>query len=182
MCICDTGWDGPDCGGVILVACTTGIASAGFIQDEFIGGDIAGWTSSVGAALATTTCGVIGEMLGGYAILGHGDWVEKAYVGLPTHRSVSVELVFVKIDSWDGESGIVMVDGTEVWTRSFTLGEGSQTCGAQYGWHEREFQVGPLAVPHTASTLTLRVTSTLNQGAADESYGISDVLIEVLCA
>jgi hypothetical protein len=152
------------------------------MQDTFIGGDLAGWTSSVGAALATTSCGVIGEMLGGYGILGQSDWVEKAYVGLPAHVSASVELVFVKIDSWDGENGVVLVDGTEVWSRAFTLGEGSQTCGAQYGWHERDVLVGPIALSHTASTLTLRVTSTLDQGADDESFGISDVLIEVLCA
>ena len=149
-------------------------------QSCLFGADYSGWTSNVGRELRVTSCGIIGEMLGGYDILGAGAWVEKSYnLTDQSHSSVSISLTFVKIDSWDGERGIVMVDGREVWSRPFSVNEGSQHCGQANGWHERDFPVGPVPVVHSADTLVLRVTSSLNQGASDESFAIADVLVEV---
>jgi hypothetical protein len=180
-CSCQFGWSGDGCSVAVLGECQGASPSAGFVQDRFDGGDIRGWSSSIAQNLGTTHCGALGELLGGFGLLGSGDWLEKTYADLPTHSSVSLQLVFVKVDSWDGERGIVLVDGREIWSRAFVVREGSQHCGGELGWHERDYQVGPLSIDHVARSLTLRVTTTLNQGAQDESFGISDVLIEVLC-
>ena len=126
------------------------------------------------------TCGILGELLGGYDVLGRGAWTRKTYdLHDQLHSSVDISLTFVKIDSWDDERGIVLVDDREIWSRAFSVGDGSQHCGQVNGWDERDVRVGPVTVVHSADTLTLRVTSTLNQDAADESFAISDVLLDV---
>jgi len=40
--------------------------------------------------------------------------------------------------------------------------------------------VGPLRVGHTADSLTLRMTARLDEEAENESWGIADVIIEVV--
>lgn len=35
-----------------------------------------------------------------------------------------------------------------------------------------------MVIPHTADTATIRITTTLNEGAYTESWGISDVVVE----
>ena len=112
--------------------------------------------------------------------MGAGAWVEKTFdLSESPHLTATVSLTFVKIDSWDGERAIVLVDGNEVWADSFGWqNRGTQHCGRQEdNWHEVDHEVGPLLVSHYADTLTLRVTTTLDQNAGDESFGIANVAV-----
>ena len=138
------------------------------------------WTSgcthgNCGGQPASTICGSFGEVVGGYSVLGVGDWVEIAFdLSSAPHTEVSVSLKFLSIDSWDQEWASVSVDCAEIWTQSFSHSTGANVCGA--GWGEREAVVS-VDVPHTADLLVLRVTTTLDQGATDESWGVSDVAV-----
>ncbi len=40
---------------------------------------------------------------------------------LPAHSWLTVEFVFLAIDTWDGETGTCKVDGAAVWTEAFTF-------------------------------------------------------------
>ena len=69
-CTCDNaGWSGANCDVPDPRGC--GVT----LSDGFVGSSIDGWTSSVGDALATMTCGGLGQILGGYDVLGSGAWV-----------------------------------------------------------------------------------------------------------
>ena len=52
--------------------------------------------------------------------------------------------------------------------------QGSNICGR--GWKDR-IKTLDKTINHTDSNLVLKVTSTLNQGATDESFGLSDIKI-----
>ena len=96
-------------------------------------------------------------------------------VGCP-HSEARVSLDYLVLDSWDGESAIVQVDGVEVYNTPFSYG-GSNRCGGGF------VDLGPQPVlneaPHTSNSLTVRVTSTLNQDPGDESFGIDKVRIMI---
>ena len=118
-------------------------------------------------------------MIGGYGVFGSGAYIEKTFdlSDAPLHGMVRVEVTFVVIDSWDGgESAQVLVDGNLVtsWER---LGGGSNQCGG--GWGD----YGPVelaaVVVTSAVNLPVRITSTVNQGASDESWGVQSVRILV---
>ena len=79
----------------------------------------------------TSTCGNIGDILGGYNILGHGASAIRTYSNLPYHDKVALELIYVKIDSWDSspyEHGEIFIDGELVWRREMTMNEPGQAC------------------------------------------------------
>ena len=152
------------------------------VEDTFDTASTRGWTSNVGATLRTDTCGALGVILGGYGRLGQGAWLQKSFdLTGQSHRYVNVELTFVKIDTWDGEEGQVYVDNNLVWSQDFEVSSGEQHCGGGHDWHEDAVAVGPLRVSHSTNAVTLKVTTTLDQTADDESFGIRDVLIEVEC-
>ena len=70
-------------------------------------------------------------MLGGYGVFGKDAYVEKTFdlSGAPQHSAVRVQLDFVKIDSWNGETAYLRLDGELAWSRSFWYYAGSQHCG-----------------------------------------------------
>ena len=90
-------------------------------------------------------------------MLGASAWLQKSFdLRDHPHMTATVSLTFVKIDSWDGERAMVLVDGREVWSSAFGWEtQGAQHCGSQNGgWHEVSHDVGPLLVSHYADTLT----------------------------
>ncbi len=52
-------------------------------------------------------------MFGGYGKFGAASKVSRTFTGLPTHSIVRITGRFSTIDSWDGESFIVKVDGKQ---------------------------------------------------------------------
>jgi len=111
--------------------------------------------------LSTTRCGTHDEhVLGGYGTTGAGKWLEKTYdLSTMPHDELRVSLDLLKLDSWDDESGSVMVDGKEVWARAFARHEGVAICGS--GNEDMRVRVDK-TVLHSNDNVTIRVQTTLN--------------------
>lgn len=81
----------------------------------------------------------------------------------------------------EAESGNIAIDGTVVWSKSGTglwLSSFGNQCGT-FGYADDKWSTGFLEIAHSAKTATVTVTSTLNQPAADESFGVDNVILEV---
>ena len=125
-----------------------------------------------------TCCGSLGCMLGGYSVLGAGAEVEKKFEPLATHTQVRVTFDFVKIDTWDGEVAYMYIDDELVWNSGqLWYHNGEHSCGNS--WFEEVIRVD-VAAAHTAETATVKITTNIDSGAADESWGIQAVQVMTL--
>ena len=86
------------------------------------------------------------------------------------HSGVQIELDYFFIDSWDNEFAQIYVDGALVWRqrRYFRDASDGELCGRSGQYHELVEHVLIQVPDHTAKTLTLTVTSTLNDVSTDE--------------
>jgi len=139
------------------------------LEDNFNSGS-PGW--SVGT---TSSCGAQGAILGGYNVFGAGAKTSKS-LSLASHTLLTIRFDFVKIDSWDGESGQLWVDGKLVWSKAYS-GAGTPLCGSgNSGWVELVDKI-TVTIAHSAPTAKIEFTSTLDQTAADESWGVDNVIV-----
>ena len=78
----------------------------------------------------------------------------------------------------DNEKAIVKVNGKECWTKKFSSVQGKQICGKDNkNWNELKVKATCTAAAVKGS-FTVSVTSTLNSGAGDESFGIDQVVFK----
>lgn len=115
-------------------------------------------------------------MLGGYGVFGAGATAETSVSGIPEHSFLHIKFKFYSIDSWDTEVYYFEVDGVTVVEKAQVYWNGVDVCGIG-GWDER-FNEHDLIVPHTADSVTFRFSSTLNEDAWNEAWGISDFVAE----
>jgi hypothetical protein len=170
--------DGPGSAAAFTIGCDMVTAGGGWtiISAEDFSTAATGWTDS--RRDTSSSCFTDwGAMLGGYQLFGSGATTSKTYTFLGiTHSNVRVSLDYFVIDSWDDEDARVSVDGVYIFNDAFTMG-GSNTCGGI--WADRGLQ-SVLGTPaHTLNTMTLTITSTLSQGASDESFGVDNVLVMI---
>jgi hypothetical protein len=131
----------------------------------------------------TTDCGaanVYTAMLGGVNAFGSGAIVNKTYNLLNiAHTEAKVGLDYVVIDSWDGESAIVRLAGVTIFNQPYNHQNipAVNRCGG--GWQDYGPQAVTGTVAHTTNTVLLEVTSTLDQGPTDESFGVDNVYVWV---
>lgn len=127
----------------------------------------------------TYTCAGLGAtMLGGFGNVSGGS-LERTWdlAGLQ-HAEVRVEGELVILDSWDGESAIIEVDGEEAWSvqcrhnQANTCGQAGDECGGTWDDGVVDFE---FVVSHDAQTVTLRFSSDLNEGPQNESWGIDEL-------
>jgi len=155
-------------------------------------------TGCSGTSPWLSDCGTNLRMLGGYNICGSGCFFEKTFTDLPAHSEVFVEVMYFSVDSWDqvgtNPDGCVCgldhvrisLDGTEQ-VRCYPPSYGTTTgvrhtnasvCG-QAGW----LDFGPFRctayAAHSQGSLTIRITSGLNQVPTDESLGILAVKLSI---
>lgn len=153
-------------------------------EADFSQGDASGWRDDAGAAAAvdhTSQCAAAyGPMLGGLDRFGQDAAATQTFalLGVP-HTEVALSLDYIVLDSWDGELGRVLLDGHEVHAESYDFRDGSvvQTCGGP--WADHGAQSVSARVPHSSANLTVRVTSTLNQPAGDESFGVNNIRLRI---
>lgn len=95
---------------------------------------------------------------------------------IPDHTSLNIKFTLHAIDSWDSETFYLYADGVLVYeeTFSYTVGEGND-CGNV--WLERDSEIS-INVAHTASTLEVYMSSNLNEDAENESWGLSNFIVE----
>jgi hypothetical protein len=168
--------DGVGSAAAFSVTCDMTTAGGGWtvISSENFTGGATGWSDNT----TSTACAYTTETLGGYNLTGIGASRTKTFalLGIP-HTEARVALNYYSIDSWDGEQAFVQVDGTDIFRQAFSQSAGSLRCGG--GWNDRD-AVAVVGVPaHTAATLTVLASSTLDQAPSDESWSIDDVVIMI---
>jgi len=124
--------------------------------------------------IATSACGSFGNILGGYNIIANGSTTKTYGLNAFDHTKVRVTVDYIRIDSWDGESGYVNVAGVQLFSKAGDAGNGAQVCGGNGGWLEEKWLVDVNA-DHKVDTVKVDVGSTLDQGASDESFGADNV-------
>jgi len=139
--------------------------------ENFDSGTATGWTDN----RISTDCSAFGNMLGGYNLFA-GMSIQKTFdlLEIP-HTEAYVYLKYFIIDSWEGEQARVYLGGSMIFDQSFTS-SGSDVCGGP--WGDQSVDISG-TLPHSANTLNLQATSTLDQLPDDESWGISDVQVKI---
>ncbi len=141
------------------------------IFDDFEDGSTKGWSAG-----KVQGCGKYGKMLGGVDVFGKGAAPTKT-VAAPVHTQAKLALKYVRVDSWDGESAVVQINGNTVFTKKGTAGFIGNECG-KWNWDEDHWDVAWTGV-HTAAQATVTVTSTLDQGADDEAFAFDNAVLWV---
>jgi hypothetical protein len=142
-------------------------------MDDFETSVDSGWSIS-----STYTCGSWGELLGGYGIIAGGEIdIDLDCYGIG-HSEGWVDVDYAALDSWDGETAYVEVDSTTIdsWSQNNHSSTYGEVCGwdrGYYGSYDSLHTVSEIFT-HSDDSMTLIVGSTLDQGATDESFGISE--------
>ena len=143
-------------------------------DDTFTGAAEAGWTTTTLSA-----CGAWGSILGGYGVISGSTMSNTLSTYAITHSEAWVMLDYIALDSWDGESMYVQIDGTTEWSSAQNNHSSaySEVCGWNRGHSGSYDSKHPVEVQpsHSASGLVFLAGSTLDQDAYDESFGIDEV-------
>ena len=84
----------------------------------------------------------------------------------------------MKIDSWDSEHAYLKVDSSVKSTYTFTSSSGSENiCGLST--YNDLAQVIDSNFTHSATTMTIEITTDLNELSYSESFGIKNLFILV---
>ena len=124
-----------------------------------------GWSNNL-----TSICGVR-RMMGGYGI--PGNYTQKT-IYLPKGE-YTILFWFVIGDTWDGEYFQLYLNDKLVWSEQFWGQAGESSCGKD-GWADILY-ARSVDFSHEGGNLTIIFTSTLNQDATDEWWGIEYVAI-----
>ena len=145
------------------------------IFDNFDNNSPSGW-----AAGSVQGCGSYGAILGGAGQLGKGAVTSKK-VASPPHTNLKLGMNYIRLDSWDNETGVVQIDGNNVWTKKGTgnwlLFGVNNVCGSN-NYSDEEWGVA-YSGAHTGTSVTVSASSTLDQDAGDESFGIDNIALWV---
>jgi len=112
--------------------------------------------------------------LGGYQVLDQNSHVEKTFTGLPTHTMLQVQLTYTRVDQL--ATGLLYVDGTEAWRRSFNYMESGAVASCGSGGHSVNNEIQDrvdITFTHSSSSVTIRAAAAGNQGW----FGIQSVRI-----
>jgi hypothetical protein len=180
-------WDGvytvdPDGSGPlspISVQCDMQTAGGGWTviaNEDFGSGSAADWSDT--RVDTSSDCATrYNNTLGGYGLFGVNDFSQRVYdLQQIPHSEALVSLDYLVIDSWDGEHARVDVDGNSVYDMQF-FSSGPNLCGAGFGDPGAQQVLSQRA--HTANSLTLRISSTLDQDPGDESFGADNVRVMI---
>ena len=149
----------------------TGGANAAIITNEDFTGGATGWSNNATSFIAGD------QVLGGFNLFGAGVVTEKTFALSGNQTSLDISLDFWKGDSWDGESFIIEADGNLLYSQSYVYTQGSQVAGQTFsGWHELLVPIS-LNYATTATSMTLTLRSTLDQGPSDEWWAVDNVVI-----
>jgi len=94
------------------------------------------------------------------------------------HTKLRIELDFIKIDSWTGETAYVYINSeTPSWSQQMTYATGTQQCGQSHpNWNEASSHID-ITIPHESNSLNVTVSTSLDQNADNEAWGIDNVKV-----
>jgi hypothetical protein len=147
-------------------------------NDAFEAGNAGTWAPSL------TSLGCGSGMLGGPGVAGAGFVATDSVQNLPPHQQIQISGQYLRIDSWDGESAWVKVDGTQAWALAYTMpATGTNVCGSTT-WPDSAVTMGAPSAPwvqvgHTAATAKIQIGSDLNEDANNEAFALDNVKIMV---
>jgi large repetitive protein len=138
-------------------------------EDEFSSSS-SGWSSNT-----TSNCGSFGSILGGYTIFGSGASLNRNFSNLPPHTELNLSFDFIRIDSWDDETATLYVDSLPLWSNTGQWYSGANICGSSGApqWLDELWPVD-VTTGHSATSVSLQLSTTINQNADDESWGIDN--------
>jgi hypothetical protein len=123
------------------------------------------------------------KFLGGPCTKAGDSKVTKTFTNLPPHTQLRVAAKYLFIDSWDGESAFMSVDGRHVWADTYNhasidRSKALNVCGNETpeGRLMRNIDV---TVPHTEGSFELTFGATTDEHSCDESFGVDSVMIFV---
>ncbi|KAL4495998.1 hypothetical protein ABPG72_015420 [Tetrahymena utriculariae] len=125
----------------------------------------------------TTVCGGK-SLLGGAYLSSSNSYINKNFNGLAPHWTVLVGYTLYKIDNWNNESIQMIVDGQVKTTTTRTLTDGTSNICGRVSFKDQIIQVTQ-NFTHTATSLNLKISSTLASTPFVESYGIREMFILV---
>ncbi|CAD8125609.1 unnamed protein product [Paramecium sonneborni] len=135
-----------------------------------------GWWVQGSYGQQISDCGGV-SLFGGFNAFGKGTKVSKL-ITIASHFKLRVSLQFMKIDSWDLEFLYLFLDDY-VYIRKWGF-EGVQKCGAgNYDFIEDQVNL-EFIFEHKQPTLSIIMTTTLNEGVANESWGFRDFKVEYI--
>lgn len=124
------------------------------------------------------------RFLGGHCNFANTN-VSKTYRNLPPHTHLRLSARFHFLDQWRGETGFALVDQHYVWTESCGDPDGDDSssgvdmCGGAAA--DRKFSSPVHAVvEHNRPNATIVFGSTLDDHPCRHSFGVDDVIVEVL--
>jgi len=156
---------------------------AGLVPVVFQGTN--GWWGWPNAA-QVTSCGPLGEMLGGYGVFGRGAYVERTFEQLPPHSALRIQLTFTRVDAWGDGQAQMFVDGHQIVAKSFSYLERTSTraCGVMGHSINNEIPYRVDAqVAHFSTDATIRVTSSVTKSgwwSGEPYWGMNDFELSIV--
>jgi hypothetical protein len=136
-------------------------------------------TSNKVGTLVTNCLGM--SWLGGYGVLGSGDWVKVEIKNKPPHYKVRIKIRILKGDFWNGNDAQIYIDDI---LQSIPSLQGIQQLsgilyfGSQCGGSEPEDVINvDYAIGHKLMPFSIKISSNLDGNAYTKSWGIRNVII-----
>jgi hypothetical protein len=152
-------------------------------DEDFSAGTNAGWLdggSSINVDTSSNCAATWSNFLGGYNSLGAGQEAAQTFSTFGvSHTEARAELDYIVVDSWDYEAGVVEIDGVKVWGQEFKYNNASSNVCGGGSWKDHGPQAVDEAVAHTSGSVTVRLSSSLNQASDDESFGLDNVRVTI---
>jgi hypothetical protein len=139
--------------------------------------DFTGWSDNWGSPVKKYSTGSY-QMMGGYSNYGSGAYTQYRFDDLPADN-YAFTFDFYFWDSWDNEWGRLYANNSLIWQKQSVHNGSEGNLGNQGGggWNDRLVRDNLATLNHGGGDLTIRFTSTLNQHAWDESFGVNNIAV-----
>ena len=154
-------------------------------SDKFKRDESADWSFETTNEIASVThCGDENFFLGGHCVASDQEISKTVSLPMP-HDQLHLSSIFHFLDSWEGESGYLKIDGNVVWTdthRSAKLASEfilpSSCAHSAYADTKMGAKID-LFVPHQESEVTISFGSTLAKDPCHASWGVDNIEVSV---
>jgi hypothetical protein len=193
-CTCATGWTGTSCETQIVYESDFGSANA--VSGVFDGWDCGG----------VQDCNEYGVICGGQPWKGKDTTIEKT-VTVEAAGTYSLSMNLIALDTWDGETATVSINGAECWSRNISYNSGINGVAVGHGIGGDGYTAGAMrhgdtsilncpthsslgndrkdgqytvtcdGIEVSGTELSIKIESNLDQNIEDESFGITDVVV-----